>query len=324
VAAPQREAPRLIGDIGATNARFALLSGASRIERPRTLACDDFPSLQRAISGYFTAEAIAPKLSEAAFAIASPIIGDEVRMTNHPWQFTIAGLKQELGLRRLLVINDFTATALAVPLLSESDRVAIGGGTPTAGAPIGVLGPGTGLGVSGLVPTGSGWIPISGEGGHVTLAAADARESLVLDRMRLRFDHVSAERALSGQGLINIYNILCELEHRRAAALTPAQIADPGIREAEPCAGEALAMFCAMLGTIAGNLALTLGARGGIYIAGGIVPRLGGDFTASQFRQRFEAKGRFSQYLQAIPTYVVNHPYPAFLGLAALLAEPGR
>jgi glucokinase len=312
-------ARRLIGDIGATNARFALLDGAARIERVRVLACDDHPSIEAAIAAYLAEEHPSELPREAALAWAGPVTGEAVSLTNHPWSFTIDGLRRHLGMARLVVVNDFTANALAVPRLKPEERLAVGGGAPRARAPIGVLGPGTGLGVSGLVPRDGEWIALSGEGGHATMPAADERESLVLDRMRRRFDHVSAERVLSGQGLINLYNILAEIEGVPAAPFTPAQIADRHVGEGDPLVREAIAMFCAMLGTVAGNLALTLGALGGIYVAGGIVPRLGGSFAESRFRSRFEAKGRFKPYLAAIPTYVVTHPIPAFLGLAALL-----
>ena len=154
------------------------------------------------------------------------------------------------------------------------------------------------------------------------MAPSDARESAVLDLMRTRYDHVSAERTLSGPGLVNLYNALCELDHVPAAPLTAAQITDPMTGAKEALAREATQMFCAMLGTIAGNLALTLGAHGGIYIAGGIVPKLGDTFTQSQFRTRFAQKGRFTSYLAEIPTYVVVHPYAALLGGAKLLERP--
>lgn len=311
---------RLLGDIGATNARFALADATGKIERVRVLACDDYPGLAAAIAAYLAEDGIATPAA-AALAVASPITGDSVTLTNHPWSFSIAALKRQLQLKRLVVINDFTANALAVPRLQPEDRQAVGGGSPAEGAPIGVLGPGTGLGVSGLVPTPAGYVPLASEGGHATLAPADAREGAVLDRLRQRFDHVSAERVLSGQGLVTLYTTLAEIAGRPAGPFTPAQIADRAIGESEPLVRDALAMFCAMLGTMAGNLALTLGARGGIYIAGGIVPRLGGRFAASQFRERFEAKGRFRSYLAAIPTYVVTHKLPAFLGCAAKLRE---
>ena len=313
-------AHRLIADIGATNARFALVDAEGRIDEPRVLASDDYADLETAIEAYLSAvRAAAPK--EAALAVASPVTGDLVTLTNHPWSFSISRLRQRLGLARLLVVNDFTANALAVPRLGASERIAVGGGEPVADTPIAVLGPGSGLGMSGLVPTAAGWIALPGEGGHQTMAAADGREAAVLERLRRRFDHVSAERVLSGQGLVNLYQTLAGLDGVPTAPLTPAQIADRVIGEGDRQARDAVAMFCAMLGTVAGNLALTLGARGGVYIAGGIVPRLGATFVASDFRARFEAMGRFRTYLAAIPTYVVTHPTPAFPGLVALLEQ---
>ena len=315
----------LIGDIGATNARFAIVDarGGGAVTGARILACSDYARIEDAIAEYLAEERLAAPPREAALAVAAPIDGDAVALTNHPWSFTISGLQRLLGLERLIVVNDFAATALAVPELAESERHAVGGGAAVRAAPIGVLGPGTGLGIGGLVWTGSGWRALAGEGGHATMPAADARESAVLEHMRRRFDHVSAERVLSGQGLVNLYNTLAELAGVPAAPFTPAQIADASVGESDPLAREALAMFCAMLGTVAGDLALTLGARGGIYVAGGIVPRLGQRFADSAFRRRFEAKGRLSPYLAAIPTYVVTHPIPAFLGLARLLARSG-
>jgi glucokinase len=242
-------------------------------------------------------------------------------MTNHPWNFSIRALRDRLGFERLEVINDFTALALALPRLAPDERMAVGGGAAAAGAPIGVLGPGSGLGVSGLVPSGSRWIALTGEGGHATMAPANDRESAVLDRMRRHFDHVSAERALSGPGLVNLYNTLAAIDGVPARGFTAAQITDLATRAEDPLCRETTMIFCAMLGSMAGNLALTLGARGGVYVGGGIVPRLGQTFVESPFRERFEAKGRLQVYLAAIPTFVVTHPLPAFLGCAALLAQ---
>ena len=308
----------LVGDIGATNARFALIGENLAATRLRVYACDDFPGIGEAIAAYLTAEAVRPR--EAALAVASPVTGDRITLTNHPWSFSIEDLRRRLELERLLVVNDFTANALAVPHLGADERVKIGGGSAAPRAPIAVLGPGTGLGASGLVPAERGWLALSGEGGHATLPPADDRESAVLERMRRRFFHVSAERVLSGPGLVNLYQTLAELDGVPALPYTAAQIADRQIGEGEPLCRAALDLFCAMLGTVASNLALTLGARGGVFIAGGIVPRLGPVFAESRFRARFEDKGRFAAYLAAIPTYVVIHPIPAFLGLAALLA----
>jgi glucokinase len=285
------------------------------------LADEDYPAIHDAIAAFLAERGALPMPRQGAIAIASPITGDRVAMTNHPWSFSILALKARFGFDRLEVINDFTALALALPRLTPQDRLMVGGGAAVAGAPIGVLGPGSGLGVSGLVASGSGWIALTGEGGHATMAPATDRESAVLDRMRGHFDHVSAERALSGPGLVNLYNTLAELGRMPAQGYTAAQITDLAVRAADSLCVETTTMFCAMLGTMAGNLALTLGARGGVYIGGGIVPRLGQTFVQSPFRQSFEAKGRFQAYLAAIPTFVVTHPLPAFLGCAALLAQ---
>jgi glucokinase len=308
----------LIADIGATNARFALVDDRREPVRTRVLACSDYVGVEEAIGDYLRSEGVG-RPRAVALAVASPVTGDHVALTNNPWQFSIADLKQRLALDRLEVVNDFTANALALPRLGPRDRRQVGSGLPVAQMPIGVLGPGSGLGVSALVPADGGWIPLASEGGHATMPAATDREDAVLSLMRHRFDHVSAERALSGPGLVNLYAALAELDGVPAAGYTPAQITDPAIGAADRRCREATEMFCAMLGTVAGNLAVTLGARGGIYIAGGIVPKLGPVFDMSPFRARFEAKGRFRDYLAAIPTYVVTNPVPAFLGLVGLL-----
>ncbi len=314
------DAVSLVGDIGATNARFGLVSPQGEILHSRVFACADFAAIGDAIETYLAERGDWPMPRAGALAIAAAVDGDRISMTNHPWSFSIAGLRDQLHFARLVVINDFTAVALALPRLGPADRLAVGGGAPVAGRPIAVLGPGSGLGASGLVPAGEAWIALAGEGGHTTMAPANDRENAVLAAMRARFDHVSAERCLSGPGLINLYNTLAELDGVPAAPYTAAQVTDPAIAAADPLCREATAMFCAMLGTIAGNLALTLGAQGGVYVAGGIVPRLGVRFGESGFRERFEAKGRLRPYLAAIPTYVVTHPLPAFLGCAAALA----
>jgi len=319
-AAPVAAATWLVGDVGATNARFGLISPQRELLDTRTLAVADHPTIADAIAAYLAQRGALPMPRQAAIAIASAVTGDRIAMTNHPWSFSISALKSELGVDRLEIINDFTALALALPHLGAESRRQVGGGAPAAKTPLGVLGPGSGLGVSGLIPAGTGWIALSGEGGHATMAPASDRESAVLDRMRRHFDHVSGERVLSGPGLVNIYNTLTAVEGVPSRGYTAAQITDPEIGAADPVCAETTLLFCAMLGTMAGNLALTLGARGGIYIGGGIVPRLGERFVQSPFRTRFEAKGRFSEYVAAIPTYLVTHPLPAFLGCAAVLA----
>jgi glucokinase len=310
----------LVGDVGATNARFGLVSPDGEIRHSSTFGCADFEEIGDAVEAYLEQRGSLPRPRVGALAIAAAITGDFIQMTNHPWSFSVAALRDRLGFERLSAINDFTAVALALPRLSASDRTQVGGSAPVGGKPIAVLGPGSGLGASGLVPTGSGWAALTAEGGHATMPPANDRESAVLDLMRERFDHVSAERVLSGPGLVNLYNALAALDRVPAAPYTAAQITDPGIGASDRLCREATEMFCAMLGTIAGNLVLTLGAQGGVYIAGGIVPRLGQRFVDSGFRPRFEAKGRMQPYLAAVPAYVVTHRLPAFLGCAAALA----
>jgi glucokinase len=311
----------LVGDVGATYARFCLVQPDGKLTRMKSLPCQDFATIADALAAYLH-DVDGAEPAQGVLAIAATPMGDKVALTNNRWTFSIEELRKRIGFRRLRVVNDFYAHAAAVPYLGEDERKQVGPGTAVADTPIGLIGPGTGLGVSALVPAVTGSIPVAGEGGHVTMAPADARESTVLDRMRQRYGHVSAERVVSGPGLVNLYNVLCELSGVAAPALTPAQITDQRTRATDTCAQEATTMFCAMLGTVAGNLALTLGARGGIYIAGGIVPKLRDCFTQSQFRERFEAKGRFRGYLAAIPTYVVVHPWVGLLGASKLLEHP--
>jgi glucokinase len=309
----------LVGDIGATNVRFALVLPGGDMTVARSYASSDFGSFREALEKYLTEESQHERPTRAALAVASPVLGDEIIFTNSAWTFSIEALRRQAGLERLEVINDFVAQALAVPRLGGNDTAQIGSGAPVDGAPIGLLGPGTGLGISTLISGPNGPIPIAGEGGHVTMAAATKAENDILELMRKRYDHVSAERLLSGPGLVNLYSALCELAGVPAASFTPAQITSPRIWTEDVRTREATSTFCAMLGTIAGNLALTLGARGGIYISGGIVPRLGSFFADSEFRSRFEMKGRFHNYLEAIPTRVIIRPLPALAGLATIL-----
>lgn len=314
--------PRLVGDIGGTNARFAIVAAAG--EQPthiRSLSCADYAGPHEAILDYLALEGLAvPPL--AAFGIANPITGDHVAMTNHHWKFSVEALRRGLGLERLLVINDFTALALSLQQLQPHERRQVGGGSAVPGHAIGLLGAGTGLGISGLIPCGAHHVPLEGEGGHVTLAAADAREAQIIAVLAARYDHVSAERVLSGPGLVALHDALRTLAGAPALELGSAEISARGLAGSCPFCVDTLHTFCAMLGSVAGDLALTLGARGGVFIGGGIVPRLGAFFAASAFRRRFEDKGRFVTYLANIPTYVIDAPYPALLGAARALETP--
>ena len=315
--------PRLVGDVGGTNARWAWQPRRdAALEHVRVLPCSQFDAIDACIAEYLRLEGLpAPRC--VAFGIATAITGDQVHMTNHHWRFSIAALQATLGVERLLVLNDFEALAQAVPALQGGELRAVGAGTSLAGATKAVIGPGTGLGVSGLVPDGhGGWSAMVGEGGHVTLPACTAREASLLAVLRERFDHVSAERALSGPGLVNLYEAVCTLDGEAAASLDPSAVVTRALAEGagqDTQCLEALTTFAALLGNVAGTLALTLGARGGVYIGGGIVPRLGARFDLLPFRSRFEDKGRFRNYLQAIPTWVIMADAPALLGATRAL-----
>ena len=314
--------PTLLADFGGTNARFALLDGQGG-EQGARLRCADYASPEAAVRAFLERSGIARAPQQAAFAVAAPVVGDLVTFTNLPWRFSIRGLQTALGFERLDVINDFAAIALGLPRLGLSDLRPIGYGVAEPGAPIAVLGPGSGLGVAGLVPAGTGgWTVVTGEGGHVTLAAGDDREGAVLSFLRRHGGHVSAERVLSGPGLVALYEALTALAGKIPAPITAAEITAAARTGSQPLCVEALHLFAAFLGTVAGNLALTLGARGGVYIAGGIVPQLGDLFDHTAFRHRFTDKGRQSGYVAPIPTFLITHPLPAFPGLAARLEAP--
>jgi len=315
--------PRLLGDIGGTNARFAWQDApdAPAID-VANYGCAEHPTLLDAIRCYLSDHA-KPVPYGCAIGIANPITGDTVQMTNHHWSFSITELQHHLGVARIAVINDFTALALALPSLKQHELRQIGAGSVVTGAPLAVLGAGTGLGVSGLLPrAGGGFVPIEGEGGHVTLAATDAYEAEVLARLRDHFGHVSAERVLSGPGLVNLHRAVCEVAGHPAEVLTAPDILARAAAASDRRCVDTRVLFCAFLGSVAGNLALTLGSRGGVYIGGGIAPRMLDALDASDFRARFEGKGRFQSYLQAIPTFVIDTATsPALLGAARALDE---
>jgi glucokinase len=311
----------LVGDVGGSTVRFALARrGKAGIELGHMAVrrCVDHAGMAEAISD-FLAETGRPRPRAGAIAIAGPIIGDRAQLTNHPWSFSIAETRRRVGLERLEVINDFTAVALALPLLTPDERRQVGGGAAEPDLPIGAIGPGTGLGVSGLVRAGRRWVALKSEGGHASFAPMTERESRIADLLRRRLGHVSWERILSGPGLVNLYGAIAELAGEPAEDLPPEAVTTRGLAGSCRLCREALEIFCAALGTAAGNLALTLGARGGVYIAGGIVPQLGAFFAQSGFRARFESKGRLSDYVQAIPTFVVTAAHPGLIGAAAAL-----
>ena len=314
------DGPRLLADIGATHARFALQTAPGVFTAVRVLLCEDFDGIVSLLR-YYLKDHADMRLHHAALAVANPISGDFVRMTNRDWQFSTDAVRRELGLTTLLIVNDFTALAMAIPGLTRGDLMQVGQGAPAPNAVIGVLGPGTGLGVSGVIPTADGFVTLGSEGGHVNFAPGDEREFAILQTAWKEWPHVSNERLISGPGMEIIHRALAARNGVAAPARKAAEIVNSALDEQDPLCLEVLECFCGMLGAAAANLAVTLGAFGGIFIGGGIVPRMGEWFAGSPFRARFEAKGRFSSYLADIPTYVITTPHPALHGVATILAE---
>jgi len=315
--------PKLLADVGGTNARFTIETEPRKFTAIVVLKCADYPTLSDAIRAYLQHPLAqeAGAVRQAGIAIANPVNSDVVKMTNHDWSFSIQSVQNEFNFELLRVVNDFTALAMALPYLDQTQKYQVGEGQPQSNAAIGLLGAGTGLGVSGLVPTKDGWVPLDSEGGHTSFSPINQREIDILKFAQQKYSHVSSERLMSGSGLLLIYQALAARQKVATEDIDIPEITRRGLSNECPICVETLSAFCEMLGTMAANLAVTLGTKGGIYIGGGIVPRLGLFFSESNFRQRFVQKGRFEQYLNAIPTYVITEPYPAFIGVSALLEQ---
>lgn len=360
LASPELTDPlALLADIGGTRARFSLLLASPAnpatqtgvgftLAAHRELATADHHGLLDATRVYLSAIGLAAPPPHAAVAVACPVDGDWIALTNQHWAFSIESTRRALGFESLSVDNDFTALARSLPMLGPADLVVLHAGSgakPTAGAahdrPLALIGPGTGLGVGALIPAPDGsWVPLASEGGHRDLAPVSEREWRVLEVLANRFGRVSAERVVSGQGLINLWWALAALDalETDAAPVSPDLAANlqPADITARAAAGdrrcrEVLNLFSGWLGAVAGDLVLTLGARGGLYLAGGILPRLGAAETSQNpstavfrrdlFLERFLAKGRFRSYLTAVPVHLVTHPNPALLGLASHILQ---
>lgn len=323
--------PWLLADIGGSNARFAWVPHAgAQPQQIRTLAVADHPTLLGAAQAYLEGLAqVGMPLAglhpgSAAFAVATAVGGERIDFTNSSWGFERGELAAQLGLRTLLVLNDFEALALSLPRLRPQQVQILCGREPIAGLPLAVVGPGTGLGVAGLLPHRGAWLAVPGEGGHATLAAHDEHEAALLAVARRSFPHVSAERFLSGIGLPVLYRASAEVLGRPAEPGVDARwIVERALACEDQVAEACIDSFCAMLGGFCGSVALTYGARGGLFIGGGIVPRLGERFAQSSFRARFEAKGRFGDYLRAIPTPLITDTLVALDGAAQALSQAG-
>lgn len=312
----------LVGDIGGTNARFALVErGGVQPRAIETLACGDYDGLEAAVVAYL-ARAGVDGVAEACFAVASPVAGTRIQMTNNSWVFDSEEIRARFRWQALKVINDFTAMALGVLHVPPGQLTHVCGGPGDKHRPRLVMGPGTGLGVSGLIPVARGWVPLVTEGGHVDFAPTDDTEMAILKHLQARYGRVSVERILCGQGLLNLYQAHAELQGRGAPLAAPEQITAAALGQGDPLARLALNHFCEILGRVAGNAVLTLGSTGGVYLCGGILPRILDFFLESPFQAGFEDKGRMRPLVERTPVYVVNEPHAGLLGAAGALTNP--
>jgi glucokinase len=314
----------LVADLGGTNVRFALaLADQAKPLIDASIqhyAVADFSSLADAALHYLAQ--VKAKPQHAVFAVAGKVGNDEIRITNHPWVISIEGTRKDLALTSLHVVNDFAAISMAVPLLTTEQTEAIGDARVTSpgdasSRTIGVVGPGTGLGVGAYLLRDGKPQVLQTEGGHVGFSPSTDEEIEILRFLSKRFGRVSNERLISGNGLVNLYQALCAMAAVTAENFTPAQITRHMQERSDPHCVRAGEIFCAVLGTIAGDLALTIGAWDGIYLAGGIVPLLLPALRSGEFRRRFEDKGRFNRAMQHVPTLAITYPYVGLLGAAA-------
>jgi glucokinase len=308
----------LLGDIGATNARFALL-GNGGLGPVKAFEVAHFARFPDVVSAFLKENCSQNVVANALFAVAGPIQRERCVFTNCSWTVDAQELRTMFNLAKVRLVNDFEATAFSLPYLTTADLYRMGSGRAVPDAPRVVLGPGSGLGVACLVTGSQGPVAIASEGGHATLAGTSSREDAIIHFLRQRFGHVSVERTVSGPGLENIYQAIAGLDRKDVPSITAAEITKNALNGESLIAAAALETFCAFLGSFAGNAALTFGARGGVYIAGGIAPRIVEFMARSEFRRRFEAKGRFRRYLEAIPSNVIVHSAATFLGLKSLV-----
>jgi len=317
--------PWLVADIGGTNARFGLVTELSKkgtfvVERVQKFKGVDFANFDVVMAAYL-AEQSDVTVRSACIAIAGPVVGDYVEMTNLPWHFSQQALKEKFDLEQFVAINDYTALALSAVCLTDADLVSIIPGEREASGNKAILGPGTGLGVAGLTYAQQRWHAISSQGGHVNLPASDASEYELLGELMRKYQYVSAETCLSGSGLVNIYQALVSLSGQVDKGYSPSDLSELAVSGGDPLATKTLSLFCALFGSAASNAALTYGATGGVYITGGIIPRFVEFFKQSAFKARFQDKGPMSTYVKPMPVDLVIHDTPALIGSAQYLSQ---
>ena len=317
----------LVADIGGTNARFAFVDSNSSAPQPiANYAVEDFPSFDEVLNqledDWQELKSQNTVLERVCLAVAAIPEQREISFTNNAWRFTSASVAARLGCRQISIINDFAAVARALPALTADHLEAIGGGDAAPYKPMVAIGPGTGTGVASVVFDQAGTpIVLPGEGGHVDFAPITDIEAKILSRLRAQFGRVSIERLLCGAGIMNIYRSLADIRDQTAVHHSPEAVGGAAQQGNDNLAAETMNTFFSVLGSAAGNLALTLGARGGVYLAGGIAPRYIDLLRKSDFRARFLAKGRFADFNGDIATYVVTHPDPGLLGAALICLE---
>lgn len=317
----QNAANVLAGDIGGTNARFVLfIDGQFEPDTFRAIPVADYKDLSDVVAVYWQGLG-SHSIDQASFSVATTAeYGDEINLTNANLRFSISELRRRFSLQRVKVVNDFTAAALGVVCLSADSLTQLHQGMPNSDGPCAVIGPGTGLGVSGLVHTGEYWLPLQGQGGHVSMGAQNDRELAILSQLANEYGHVSAERYLSGTGIVNLYQSICALDNSPLNDKKAEEISAAAIDGSCSVCAEVMQLFCKYLGVISGDLALTLGSTGGIYVAGGIVPKLGAFFVHSEFLANLHSKGRFSKFVSDMPVHLVTGGEPALYGAYNSLA----
>lgn len=319
---PATPYPRLLADVGGTNIRLALQDGDNKIGPVTTLNVADFESLELAIRCYLENMRECGVL-HAAIGLPNPVLGDHVKLTNYNWAFSIEQMRRNLGWQTLLVLNDFTALALALPHLPEDALIQVRPGTPYPHAPRAVVGPGTGLGISALMPDSHGHaFALAGEGGHMEITPATSDEWVAWHAAQRKYGRVSAERLLCGKGISHIHAALSEASGYCLHEHCPPQaIIQNALSGADPICQRTFEVFCGLLGSTAASTALLLGARGGVYIGGGIVPRFVNALLTSSFQSRFEAAGRLREYLSNIPVFIITATHAALYGLLHALED---
>jgi glucokinase len=314
----------LVGDVGGTHARFALIDSHGHIRNPRSFQAREYPSLDAVIAEYLEQTAGRKRPPRAVIAVAGPVLDGEIEFTNLDWQICEGDLLAHFEFEAVRLMNDFAAQALACPLLEPDDLRVLGPALrPDVDAPMVILGAGTGFGVAGLARSERGDVAVATEGGHAAFAPYDEVEVEIWKLLKTQHRRVSIERLLSGPGLYDLYRALGVIEGANTE-LENDKVVIEAAGNGDRLAGVAVDRFCAILGSVAGDLALTFGALGGVFVSGGLAPRIADRLAASAFRTRFEDKGRLSPYVAQVPTSLVLHPYPAIVGAARELQQMER